>query len=124
MKKCMEHTWTRGRMNDLFERCRWCPETRNLGSEAPSSPVETMGADSGTPERPPTNESPHLAAKYWRERQALRDEVGQQATEIGRLNRAITRVLVLIAPETQMAQPLYGDRYFDEADIRAALEGP
>ena len=44
MKKCMEHTWTRGRMNDLFERCRWCGETRNLGSEAPSSPVETTAA--------------------------------------------------------------------------------
>jgi len=44
--------------------------------------------------------------------------------EVDRLNRAITRVLVLIAPETQMAQPLYGDRYFDEADIRAALAEP
>jgi hypothetical protein len=70
-----------------------------------------------------TGDSLHTVAKYWRERQALRTEVGQQATEIDRLNSAITRVLVLIAPETQMAQPLYGDRYFDEADIRAALEG-
>ena len=35
---------------------------------------------------------------------------------------ALARVYVLIDPATQMAQPLYGSRFFDEADIRAALE--
>ena len=45
--------------------------------------------------------------------------------EVDRLNRAITRVLVLIAPETCMAAGrLGGDRYFCESDIRAALEEP
>jgi len=51
-------------------------------------------------------------------------ERDEARTEVERLNRAITRVLVLIAPETQMAQPLYGERYFQEADIRTALAEP
>ena len=29
----------------------------------------------GTTERPPTNESPHLAGEYWRERQEARTEI-------------------------------------------------
>jgi len=36
----------------------------------------------------------------------------------------IERVKALIDPAAQMAQPLYGERYFCEADIRAALDGP
>ena len=47
--------------------------------------------------------------------------LAEHRATIERLNQVITRVLVLIAPETQMAQPLYGDRYFREADIRNAL---
>ena len=42
------------------------------------SDSQPLAADSGTP---PTNESPHLAAKYWRERQALRVEVGRLTME-------------------------------------------
>ena len=42
--------------------------------------------------------------------------------EVERLNRAITRVLVLIAPESPTALPQFLERYFAEADIRAALD--
>ena len=50
-------------------------------------------------------------------------KVRRVETEVDRLNRAITRVLVLIAPETQKVHPMFPERYFREADIRAALEG-
>ena len=35
-------------MNELFDRCRWCGETRASASKPHSSPVETTEADSGT----------------------------------------------------------------------------
>ena len=79
-------------------------------------------------------ESPHLTAKYWRERQSLRDEVavltrviqghdrecqGFKAA-IAQRDATIERVSALLGDRDG---PLRAVRGVREADIRAALEG-
>ena len=60
---------------------------------------------------------------WWAATAKVTQERDRALAEVERLNRAITRVLVLIAPETQTAQPIYGVRSFWASDIRKALEG-
>lgn len=73
-----------------------------------------------TEARQPRSET-ELTTRYAR---AMADENLRLQAEVDRLNRAITRVLTLIAPETAMAvQNGYdGTRLFTESDIRAALD--
>ena len=63
-----------------------------MPSKPPVSPVETTEPLAGTPEQPPTNESPHLAAKYWRERQALRVECDDLRTRLTERDAQVRRL--------------------------------
>jgi hypothetical protein len=121
-------------VNGIYEM--WPPEHSRavkFGAGLTMAPATLEQAASGTeplagtPEQPPTNESPHLAAKYWRERQALRDQVAiltrvvqGHDRELQGLNAAITQRDHAIALKDSVIDSLVA-RALQAADDRRSL---